>query len=61
MGKYSFKVSWIDDVQEFKVLVLQDNEVIEEDMFMFCSDAWEYIADTMGMLQIAGEDWTLTY
>ena len=59
--KYSFKTKWLDDEQMFQVQLIGDGEVLETEKFYVQIDAAEYICDTMSELQIAGEEWTLSY
>lgn len=60
MIKYSFKTCWLDDKEKFQAQLLRGGKLIESKQFDFQSDMFEYIADTMCDLQIAGEDWTIS-
>lgn len=61
MNKYSFKISWLDQEEQFLVKLLCNGEVVEENKFPFHHYAFEYISETMAGLMLAGEEWTLTY
>lgn len=58
--KYSFKTCWLDDKEKFQAQLLCDGKLCETHDFDWQSDMFEYIADTMCDLQIAGEDWTIS-
>lgn len=58
--KYSFKTCWLYDVEKYQVVLLHDGKLIESKVFDYQSDMFEYIAETMCGLQIAGEDWTIS-
>ena len=60
MCNYSFKTCWLDDKEKFQVQLLRGGKLIESKQFDFQSDMFEYIADTMCDLQIAGEDWAIS-
>lgn len=60
MCKYSFKTCWIYEKEKFQVQLLHDGKLIESKEFDYQSDMFEYIAETMCDLQIAGEDWTIS-
>lgn len=62
MDKYSFKTSWVGDLDgKFKAELLLNGEIIESEEFDYQDEMFKYIADTMCSLQIAGEDWSFTY
>ena len=60
-GRESYKMRWDDKTEEFVVRVLFNDGFGYEQRFHFIGDAFEYIAEDMGMSQIAGENWTFTY
>lgn len=60
-GKESFKMRRDSETNEFIVEFLYNGNKVEEEHFKFITDAFEYIADEMGMSQIAGENWEFTY
>lgn len=59
--KYSFKTHWLHDEEKFQAQLLKDGKVIEEKEFDFQSEMFEYIAEVMCNLLLAGEDWTFSY
>ena len=59
--KYSFKTHWLHDEEKFQAQLLYNGKVIEEITFDYQSEMFEYIAEAMCNLQLAGEDWTFTY
>lgn len=61
MCNYSFKTCWLDDKEKFQAQLLRGGKLIESKQFDFQSDMFEYIAEAMCNLQIAGEDWTISY
>ena len=61
MAKLSFKISWLQDEEQFLVKQMSDNAVEEEHRFASHMDAMEYISGTMAMCQTCQEEWTFTY
>lgn len=61
MCKYSFKTCWIGEKEKFQVQLLHNGKLIESKEFDYQSDMFEYIAETMCDLLIAGEDWVFSY
>lgn len=61
MNKYSFKTCWLDKEEKFQAQLLFNEKVIEEKQFEYQDEMFEYIAEAMCNLQLAGEDWTFSY
>ena len=59
-NNYSFRTHWIDEQERFQAELLYNNEVLETETFDYQDEMFNYIADTMAALQIAGENWILT-
>ena len=61
MAKLSFKISWLQDEEQFLVKQMSGNAVEKERRFASHMDAMGYISDTMAMCQTCQEEWTFTY
>ena len=61
MKKYKFTISYSETEWRFHVALWCDGDKLEEKTFEWHHEVFDYISETMCNLQIAGEDWTLSY